>query len=187
MENDLSRLVEQGLSTWSIAEKLGFHQSKVRRLLKKHGLETKWKAKQQKVNHTTCECCRKTKTNINKKLCGSCITAIRRSRLKLAMVQYKGGKCIDCELLANLENSTVFDFHHNDPNEKDFVFAGNSNTYTWEEIVIELDKCTLLCCKCHRLRHYQADVVSKQRAAYIKSHPTTKSEIQKLVSEFIGQ
>lgn len=43
-------------------------------------------------------------------------------------------------------------FHHLDPSEKDFVLS-RVGTWAWQRIVNELDKCVLLCCRCHTEVH----------------------------------
>lgn len=70
----------------------------------------------------------------------------RRQRIKERAVLYKGGACLICGYNRCV---SALDFHHLNPNEKDF---GISNMYTknWESIKLELDKCVLLCANCHR-------------------------------------
>lgn len=85
-----------------------------------------------------------------KKLCGTCNTNLRRYRVKKLAVEYLGGKC-KCGWSGDVSG---FDFHHRNPEEKDFnpsarVLANMS----WENVKIELDKCELLCALCHRLEH----------------------------------
>lgn len=41
----------------------------------------------------------------------------RQQKFKKLMVEYKGGKCNDCDLA---DDPRIYDFHHNDPEEKDF-------------------------------------------------------------------
>ena len=43
------------------------------------------------------------------------------------------------------------DFHHIDPEAKDFTIADNMTS--WERILPELAKCVLLCARCHREVH----------------------------------
>lgn len=73
---------------------------------------------------------------------------------KKEAVEYKGGKCIDCELISTDFNYVVFDFHHLDPMGKDFDW-GKLRLFSWERIKKELDKCICLCSNCHRLRHFK--------------------------------
>ena len=74
-----------------------------------------------------------------------------RKRTKLRMVESLGGKCCICGY-----NTTVhaLEFHHLDPNEKDFGFgASRANIKSWDRLVIELRKCVLVCSNCHREVH----------------------------------
>ena len=76
--------------------------------------------------------------------------ADRRRKLKEMSVEYKGGKCIICgynRCIAALE------FHHLNPEEKDFSIAATGTTKSWERIKKELDKCICVCANCHREIH----------------------------------
>lgn len=73
----------------------------------------------------------------------------RRKSIKAKAVQYKGGKCEDCNLVDIPE---IYDFHHLNPASKDFSIGKRSNL-KFDTIQKELDKCILLCSNCHRKRH----------------------------------
>ena len=45
----------------------------------------------------------------------------------------------------------VLDFHHKNPNEKDFQISGKS--ISWDKIKNELEKCILVCSNCHQEIH----------------------------------
>lgn len=64
-------------------------------------------------------------------------------------VVHKGGKCQICGYDKCID---ALDFHHRDPNEKEFRI-GKGNTMKWEKVLEELDKCDLLCANCHRELH----------------------------------
>jgi hypothetical protein len=73
----------------------------------------------------------------------------RRRKKKQKALDYKGGSCQMCgydQCIPALE------FHHRDPKEKDLEWKGLQNK-PWHIITIELDKCDLLCCRCHREVH----------------------------------
>jgi hypothetical protein len=75
----------------------------------------------------------------------------RRDKIKQLAVDYKGGKCTTCgynKCIASL------DFHHLDPNEKDFGISAKGLTRSFEKVKVELDKCILLCSNCHRELHF---------------------------------
>lgn len=74
----------------------------------------------------------------------------RRLKLKQLSVDYKGGCCERCGYKKSL---SALEFHHLDPNEKDFSISKNGDTKSWERIKKELDKCILVCANCHREIH----------------------------------
>jgi hypothetical protein len=85
--------------------------------------------------------------------CISCrlnYTYERSREYKQKAYQYKGGKCADCGLN---DDPSIFDFHHLDPNQKDFEIGEGRRMELSEEVKRELDKCVLLCSNCHRRRH----------------------------------
>ena len=63
---------------------------------------------------------------------------------------YKGGKCLDCGVTP--QNSRM-EFHH--LRDKKFNI-GAGYKMSWPILKLELDKCVLLCLKCHRNRHSKA-------------------------------
>ena len=79
----------------------------------------------------------------------------RQRRLKLAAVTYKGGRCVLCGYDRCV---SALDFHHTDPASKDFHIsqwrgALGKNGELTAEVRVELDKCDLVCCRCHREVH----------------------------------
>ena len=76
--------------------------------------------------------------------CNSCNVIKWRIRTKQKLVDYKGGKCCICGYSLCLSNLI---FHHSDPAEKDFGISGMSIGF--EKLKTEVDKCVLLCCRCH--------------------------------------
>ncbi len=89
------------------------------------------------------------KAGHTKEICNSCHVNRRRKKRKLDAIAYKGGKCVKC---GYDEHPTVLEFHHLDPNQKDFTISGN-HARKWDLVKEELDKCILLCANCHRLVH----------------------------------
>lgn len=65
---------------------------------------------------------------------------------KRKFVEYKGGKCQSCGYDKCVD---AMDFHHVNRNEKKFDI-GKGRCLSWNKIKIELDKCVLVCCRCHR-------------------------------------
>jgi hypothetical protein len=81
--------------------------------------------------------------------CSACTSKLRRRNIKAKAVEYKGGKCQKCGYKKCVG---ALDFHHIDPNQKDFTISNNSGK--WENLKKELDKCELLCKNCHAELHY---------------------------------
>lgn len=75
----------------------------------------------------------------------------RRKLLKEKAIAYKGGAC---EICGYNKCIWALQFHHRDPAEKEFE-VGSGNTYGWEKIKAETDKCRLLCANCHCEAHYK--------------------------------
>lgn len=71
---------------------------------------------------------------------------------KIKAIQYKGSRCVDCDLHINNTHYSVFEFHHLDPTKKDYEWT-KLRLRSQESINKELDKCVLLCANCHRIRH----------------------------------
>ena len=74
----------------------------------------------------------------------------RRKRLRKMAREYKGGKCIIC---GYQRCQDALDFHHKDPEQKDFGLSVRGLTRSWEKIKREIDKCVLVCANCHRELH----------------------------------
>jgi hypothetical protein len=85
--------------------------------------------------------------------CKSCLYLFqmrRWNKQKVKAIKHLGGRCIKC---GSVEHPVNFDFHHRDPSQKDVDWP-KLRIRSWSKIMIELDKCDLLCCRCHRLIHY---------------------------------
>lgn len=78
----------------------------------------------------------------------------RWNRQKAKAVQYLGGVCQDCN---QTFHPAAYDFHHRDPNDKEVAW-NKLRLRSWDKITLELDKCDLLCCICHRLRHIRDEL-----------------------------
>lgn len=80
----------------------------------------------------------------------------KKIRNRELAVEYKGGKCSnpDCPVRHLDLPPCVFDFHHRDPNEKEFgICEGVNKGFSLSRLKKELDKCDILCCLCHRILH----------------------------------
>jgi hypothetical protein len=70
---------------------------------------------------------------------------------KLELIKLFGGKC---ELCGYNKNIAAFDFHHKDPDTKNFEIKVQFLKYkNDDEILEEAKKCMLLCANCHRELH----------------------------------
>mgnify|MGYP003402983197 CR=1 FL=1 len=75
-----------------------------------------------------------------------------RKRVKLKLIEYKGGKCERCNYN---RCERALEFHHLDPSKKDFTISGKS--WSYERLKIEVDKCILVCSNCHNEIHYELE------------------------------
>ncbi len=83
-------------------------------------------------------------------LCNSCNVTLARQKMKLKAVQYMGGKCKCCGYSICL---AALEFHHLDPSQKDFGISEGGIPRNWEKVKKELDKCILVCNRCHTEIH----------------------------------
>lgn len=98
----------------------------------------------------------KTKTGFIKR-CRKCTSErVHKSRkLQLKKLKiYFGGKCIECGYNKYLE---VLDFHHINPNTKEFALSDNRSGRSFVRMLQEAKKCELLCCRCHREKHIKIE------------------------------
>lgn len=65
---------------------------------------------------------------------------------KKKSIAYKGGKCLVC---GYNKCESALEFHHLDPDNKIDI----KDHWSFIRSVPELDKCVLLCCRCHRELH----------------------------------
>ena len=86
-------------------------------------------------------------------VCKDCMYELQKQRWidrKLKLIQMFGGKCQKC---GYDKNYAALEFHHLDPNEKEFQWP-KLRLRKWETIIKELKKCVLLCANCHREEHW---------------------------------
>lgn len=67
---------------------------------------------------------------------------IRKERRQY-LEEYLGGKCVRCGTSERLE------FDHIIPADKSFTIGSNMTCFSLEELILEVDKCQLLCRPCH--------------------------------------
>lgn len=139
-------MYNSGVTATQISIELNIGRKTVYRVLEKFNIEL------HKHKEKECLACGK---RCEKNICGTCNTNLRRYRVKQKSVDYLGGKCNRCGWSGHLSG---FDFHHKNPDEKDFNPSGvNLANKSWEKAKKELDKCELLCALCHRAEHSDYD------------------------------
>lgn len=79
-------------------------------------------------------------------LCHKCNTKNKRVILKQKLVDSKGGKCQKCGYSRCLQ---ALSFHHRDPSTKKFNISGNGMNQSLKVLLLEVEKCDLLCMNCH--------------------------------------
>ncbi len=157
MERDkkIIEMYTSGILAKEIALTLKIGKKTVYRVLQKYDIPL------QSTYKNNCLLCNK---ECDKKLCGTCNTNLRRYRVKKQAVGYLGGKCKKCNWVGDLSG---YDFHHLDPEIKDFnPSAANLANKSWEVVKQELDKCDLLCAICHRLEHSNYDKLEELSLTY---------------------
>lgn len=86
----------------------------------------------------------------------NCARSVVISNLRRAMkreaVKRLGGKCSKCGYNKSL---AALNFHHKDPNQKEFGLSAKGITHSWESYWEEAQKCELLCANCHAELHEQ--------------------------------
>ena len=76
--------------------------------------------------------------------------ALRRQRIKIKALEYKGTHCQNC---GYNKCNRALEFHHLDPSKKDFAISYKGHCRSWKRVKAELDKCILVCSNCHQEIH----------------------------------
>lgn len=79
-----------------------------------------------------------------------CCVKTHRANIKTELIKYKGGKC---EICGYDKCNQALDFHHLNPEEKDFNISQSNIYKDLTKLKLEVDKCILVCCRCHREIH----------------------------------
>lgn len=95
-------------------------------------------------------------------------------------IAYKGGSCQCCNYNRYVG---ALEFHHLNPDEKDFGIASRGYTRSWERNKAELDKCVLVCANCHREIHANiipcpTENISDENAAQKAAEEFEKSYVE---------
>lgn len=93
----------------------------------------------------------------------------RRREIKRKAVELMGGKC---EICGYDKCITALHFHHKNPDQKDFSISRSIKS--WEKIVEEIQKCSLLCSNCHAEIHFQLnlpEILCKEKLVNAEKRP----------------
>ena len=58
-----------------------------------------------------------------------------------------------CERCGEADPSCL-DFHHRDPGAKEFSLGAEGKNKSFKRLLVEIEKCAVLCANCHRKLHY---------------------------------
>lgn len=156
----LIQQINQGHSTWKMAELNNTTQPNIRYWLKKYNLKTQRTINQ--LNDTrVCLTCNISQPQNNfykrgKKYISHCKSCYqlnytkKRRDTKQKCITYLGGKCSSCGYNKNI---AAIDFHHIDSSTKENNIASLLKHSSFKKLKKELDKCVLLCANCHREHH----------------------------------
>lgn len=93
----------------------------------------------------------KTAAANNRSCCYDCMpdgVQLRRGDFLAKIKKIRGGQCERCGYHTSIK---ALEFHHLDPNKKDFTISNDH--FKLEEALEETKKCVLLCANCHRELH----------------------------------
>lgn len=99
---------------------------------------------------TSCKSCHRKQQNAWRKKNGEAQQARFKQR-RQDLIAHLGGVCQRCWQAFPYY---CYDFHHRDASTKSFNLTVGAMGRKWEELLLEVEKCDLLCANCHRIRHY---------------------------------
>jgi 5-methylcytosine-specific restriction endonuclease McrA len=156
----LEPLIQQGLSLRVIARTLDTSPSNARYWIRKYGLKLKQKPfgtdyvrpqSSQRCGH--CGETDPTKFYGRKRtVCGTChnkYTLQAGQNKRSRAIEQHGGQCQVCGFD---KYHCSLDFHHKNPSVKSPSYS-SLRGWSWERILLELEKCILLCKNCHAAVH----------------------------------
>lgn len=168
----LEDLLSSGLSTNEIGKQLGYSGAGIRYHMKKYELFSSHKSIQDKKKvpiidgKKECAKCYQILTidNFNIKpsgaftsYCKKCNHEVKYSilkRRKIEILNIFGNKCSIC---GYDKCKAALEFHHTNPNEKEFSLS-NAKTTNLDKLMLEMNKCILVCSNCHKEIHYPNDI-----------------------------
>ena len=173
----LQNYLEEGYSLNQVSKLTGKSLTSVRYWKDKYSLKSSYKTfkEQEKIQYGETRFCSRCKKDVKTenfhqrrgrlnsatycKPCTSEQTIERMRKLKLQMIDYKGGCCQRC---GYDKYQGALEFHHLNPKEKDFN-PSQLKRYTFDDKTkFELDKCILVCANCHREIHHELKQKEKE-------------------------
>ena len=157
----IKQQLANGVSYIEISKELGMSVTTLKSRCSKIGIYARSEFRNRDV--TVCTICKQTKERsafyVKKggspySHCKDCIAAnvLKRTReYKLKCLEYKGGKCERC---GYDKHPSALQFHHLDPQVKEFGISARKTKQFDDATKLELDKCQLLCANCHAEEHY---------------------------------
>lgn len=157
-KSTLDALVNQGLSSAQIAEKLGRSKTTVRHWLKEYGMQTRWgerrRASAGGEPSLELSCPRHGLTTFGRRRsggyrCNRCraeAVSRRRRKVKRLLVSEAGGACVIC---GYDRYAGALEFHHLDRAEKSFALSHRGVARSLAKARVEASKCILVCSNCH--------------------------------------
>jgi transposase len=156
-KEEMERLLAAGLSLREIAERMDRGLSRIRHWMKRYELKPNPRRRRgsaEESRETISQCSRHGETAFVRegrgyhrcKRCRVEATVRRRHRLKRILVEEAGGKCILCGYSRCVR---ALEFHHLDPETKQFELGYRGCTRSLAVLRAEASKCVLLCSNCH--------------------------------------
>jgi hypothetical protein len=96
-----------------------------------------------------------------------------RLRKKIQLLEYKSNKCEKCGY-DKIQYLSAFDFHHIDPSTKEFGIGEKGRCISIEKLKKEVDKCLLLCNRCHQEIHDEQHWEERKRLLSVSRKKVTK-------------
>jgi hypothetical protein len=89
---------------------------------------------------------------------------IEKGKERNLNAKIKRGSCMDCKLLIDDKNESMFEWDHKNPSEKTFAIS-RMHARKDDLYYAEIEKCDLVCSNCHSLRtkkHWENNMINKK-------------------------